>query len=238
MAVRNAAYVIHDIQRDVISSFLRPAAPHENSVQDGPTKRAEIMQILLEESDDNLEFAELVRAEIMAQDATAGAIVQIVPSLQQATARERQRYLAAGAFAWSMTERQALLEQLATAGYRTAQIDAAQAFDHVKLITLVLGEVLIEAGDPAAFVYVPLDVGLKVFPMGGYGSLTIQPWMPLGVTGVIRGATRNATIRAEQTVRLLMIPKMVFLKHWHHPHTLTTFLAAVSNKKQSADCAD
>jgi carbonic anhydrase len=51
--------------------------------------------------------------------------------------------------------------------------------------------------------------------------------MPLGVTGVIRGAGRNATIRAEQTVQLIMIPKMIYLKYWHHPYTLASFLAHI-----------
>jgi hypothetical protein len=43
--------------------------------------------------------------------------------------------------------------------------------------------------------------------------------MPVGNTGVIRGAVRNADIVAERAVELLMIPQEVYLKYWHHPYT-------------------
>jgi hypothetical protein len=43
--------------------------------------------------------------------------------------------------------------------------------------------------------------------------------MPLGITGVIRGAVRNATIIAEQAVQLLMMPKEVYLRYWHRTYS-------------------
>jgi hypothetical protein len=43
--------------------------------------------------------------------------------------------------------------------------------------------------------------------------------MPIGNTGVIRGATRNAGVVTGQDVSLLIIPKDVYLRHWYMPYT-------------------
>ena len=50
-----------------------------------------------------------------------------------------------------------------------------------------------------------------------------EPWVPVGVTGVIRGAIRNANVVALQDLSLLAIPKDVFLKHWHHTYNQQEF---------------
>ena len=52
--------------------------------------------------------------------------------------------------------------------------------------------IMIEAGTPSAFVYVPMGPGLKIFPLGGFRAFAVAPWMPLGVTGVVRGAAGPA----------------------------------------------
>lgn len=220
-----AAQIVYDIQQDVIGSFVRPT--HEPSVT--ALKPATAIRILLEETDDQLDFAELVREQLHRRDPAVGARVEVAPSLQQTTDLERTRYLAAPPLPWTTTQCQAFLAQVAATGYRTETIDPIRAFNHVKVITLLAGELLVEGGAPSAFVYVPLQPGLRIFPLGGYNVLAAQAWTPLGVTGVIRGASRNATIRAEQPVELVMIPKMIYLKHWHRPHTLASFLARVSN---------
>ena len=97
------------------------------------------------------------------------------------------------------------------------------------MIKLAPGQVLLDAGAPAAFVYIPLDPGLKIIPKSGVASFIMRPWMPLGVTGVIRGAPRSATVQAEEAVRLLMISTTVYLKHWHNTHSPASFKAAVSH---------
>ena len=43
--------------------------------------------------------------------------------------------------------------------------------------------------------------------------------MLLGISGVIRGAPRNATVKASQAVELLMIPRETYLKYWHRTYT-------------------
>lgn len=221
-AAANAAYIVNDIQKDVIDSFTR----NEYDERNAQLKSSTAMQIVLEETDDDPDFAALVQKHLMLLNPTMADRVQIAPSLHYASSLERDRYLAAPKLDWHLPQRLQVIQQIAASGYRTEMIDPEQAFNHVKLITLVQGEVLLEAGHPAAFVYVPLQAGLRVFPLGGYVALRAQPCVPLGVTGVIRGAVRNATIRAEETVSILMIPKMIYLKHWHHPHTPASFLAA------------
>ena len=110
-------------------------------------------------------------------------------------------------------------------GFPAERIDVARAFDNIRLVELTAGDVLIQAGTPAAFVYVPLGPGLAIFPLGGYHSFPAEPWLMLGATGVVRGAQRSATIAAERDVQALMIPKSVYLAHWHHTLSIEEFRA-------------
>ena len=141
-AARSAARVVHDIQNDVIDSFRRP--PGEAPLPG--LKRADEMRILLEETDDNLDFGEMVREEVMALDCSLRNQVLVVPSLQQTSERERERYLAAPALDWSVEQREELLARVGESGHRIEQIDLENAFVNVKLITLEAGETLLEAG--------------------------------------------------------------------------------------------
>jgi CRP-like cAMP-binding protein len=93
----------------------------------------------------------------------------------------------------------------------------------VREIKVQAGEILIEAGPPAGFVYVPLGEGLRIEPLGGCEAFANEAWVPVGVTGVIREAIRNANVVAERDLSLLAIPKDVFLKHWHHTYTQQEF---------------
>jgi hypothetical protein len=132
---------------------------------------------------------------------------------------ERNRYLAAAEITWGLGQRQAALARMAQSGCKTQAIDPEEAFRHVRLADLSAGETLIEASAPAGVVYVPLGDGLTIMPLGGYAPFSVQAWMPLGSTGVIRGAVRNARVVAEQAMVVLMIPKDVYLRHWHHTYT-------------------
>ena len=211
-AARNAAFVVNDVQRDVIESFRRPGP------LDG-LRNSEEIPILLEDTDDNLEFAELVHQELLHLNPGLSNPVRCVPSLHNATALEISRYLQSHNLDWNMDKRRELVERVAASGTKTQGMDLVQAFQDVRLIELAAGQVLIKANSPAAFVYIPLGDGLQVIPLGGYAPFPVRPWMPLGNTGVIRGAERNADIVAQAEVELLVIPQEVFLKYWHHPYT-------------------
>lgn len=211
-AARNAARVVNDIQEDVIESFMRPQLVR------GLLNSADV-PILLEGTDDSLEFTELVRQELLRLNPGLRNSVRCVPSLHNASAQEVTRYLQARDLHWDLDARRELVERLAASGAKTRNVDLVRAFQDVRLLELAAGQVLVEANSPAAFVYIPLGDGLKVIPLGGYASFPVRPWMPLGNTGVIRGAPRNADVLAEQGVELLVIPQDTFLKYWHHPYT-------------------
>jgi hypothetical protein len=98
-------------------------------------------------------------------------------------------------------------------------LDLHEAFEHVKVVYLQAGETLVQSDTPSAFVYFPLGEGLRGLPLGGYGSFSVAAWMPLGNTGVIRGAARNADVVAERDLYLLVIPKDVYLRHWYAPYS-------------------
>lgn len=219
-AVRGAAVVVHDIQRDVSESFQRPETIG--------LKASGEMKILLEEVDDNPNFAERVRTQLTALDPAAGSQAQIVPSLQHASDLERERYRAGEIIDWERRRRLELLARMRQSGHPVEAIEPDLAFEAVRFITIHSGDVLIQAGTPSAFVYIPFDPGLRITPLAGYDAFSVQSWMPLGMTGVIRGAIRNATVVAEQTVRLLVIPKTVYLKYWHHTHSWQSMREAVA----------
>lgn len=209
-ALYSAALIVNDLHSDVIESFVRPSKSRSPR-----SKRAEEMEILLEDVDDNLDFADQVAEQLKRINPHAAAHTRTVPSLKNVSDAERTRYLEAGALTWNNAERREALQQIARAGHKTQGIDADKAFEHVKPIQLSAGATLIEPGTPAGFVYIPLEEGLEILPLGGYAPLAARAWIPLGVTGVIRGAPRNAQVVARCAVSLLMIPKDVYLKNWH-----------------------
>lgn len=220
-AVHSAAFIVSDMQADVIGSFYRP--PTDTDGAAGKLKTAEAMRILLEGVDDNPEFAGLVAEELAQSHAHLRDRVKAVPSLQHMSDHERNRYLNAVDLNWDLAERRHALERVAASGHKIDEMDAERAFEGVREIEVKAGEVLIEAGSPPGFVYIALGEGLLGTPLGGYHPFPVYPWTPLGSTGVIRGAMRNATIRVQQSLRLLMIPKEVYLKHWHYTYSKEEF---------------
>lgn len=225
-AVHCAASVMNDIQADVIQSFQRPAGTI------GSLKAASSMQILIEGVDDNLNFADLVQAELIQINPDLNSQTKTVPSLQHVSELERARYLAATEFDWTIEQRRELLKKVQESGHKTAKIDLELGFRHVRLSRLQAKETLLEAGAPDGFVYIPLTDGLSIIPLGGYQPFAVKAWMPLGVTGVIRGAMRNASIVATEEVQLLMIPREVFLKRWHFTYTFKELLELLASPSQ------
>jgi hypothetical protein len=220
-AVLNAAYsaalVVNDIQSDVVDSFQRPAAAP------AALKQSADIQILIENVDDNAAFADLVCQQLQTLNPGAARQARVVPSLQASSALERTHYLRSDNLVWELARRQEMLKQIAQFGHKTEGIDPIAGFEDVRQIDLLAGETLIESGAPSGFVYIPLAEGLRIVPLGGYQAFAVQAWMPVGVTGVIRGSVRNATVVADQDLALLAIPKDVYLKHWHHTYSPQEF---------------
>lgn len=218
-AAECAALIVNDIQSDVIESFRR----RDTEAHPDLKPHHQIM-ILLEGPADNINFADQVRERFIQLNPARRNQIQIVPSLQHAAELECTRYLAAPELDWRLDRKQAVLQKVEASGHRIDHIDLTEGFQHVRLISLRSGETLLEADTPSSFVYVPLSAGLMIIPLGGYQPFAVQAWMPLGVTGVVRGAARNASIVAEQDVELLAIPKEVFVKHWYRPYSLSELI--------------
>lgn len=229
-AAHCTAMVVNDIQSDVIGSFQRD----DSSAKTADLKSASSIRILLEEVDDNPDFANQVRQQLAHAFPESAARVQVVPSLQMASPFERDLYRTALAVNWDADKRRDTLTRIGQSGHHVAEIDPQHAFENVRLATISAGQVLIEANSRAAFVYVPLNPGLQVMPLGGYQPFWVQAWMPLGLTGVVRGATRNAAVMATRTVRLLMIPRTIYLTHWHHTHSLASLRHLLEENQKQA----
>lgn len=231
-AVKDATYVVDDIQSDVISSFIRASDGDDNGGGrggdgDGANGNQRGMHIHLESTDDNPAFVEAV-CQQLSQRKLYAERVEIVPSLRQASDLERARYLACNALDWSPEQQQFFLQHIAQAGQKVEGIDPTQAFKHIKLAELQPDDVLVEARAPSGFVYFPLNDGLWVRPLGGYAPIAVRPWRPLGNTGVIRGADRNADIVARERVQVLILPKDIYLRHWYRPFTVEELRARMT----------
>ena len=208
----STAYVMSDFLRDTVDSFWRATPiPRLKTSQD--------ILILLESTDDDPRFAELVRDRLCELNPGIAGQLQIAPSLRNVSESERARYLAAKELDWDAGRRDTLLTRLNQAGQKLANFDPVEGFKHVRLTELQAGEKLIEAGAPSAFVYIPLGEGLKIIPLGGYQAFSVTAWLPLGTTGVIRGDVRNADIVAQQAVSLLVIPKEIYMMYWYVPYS-------------------
>ncbi|NNF63970.1 MAG: cyclic nucleotide-binding domain-containing protein [Acidimicrobiia bacterium] len=215
-AAECAALIVNDIQGDAIESFRRPAG-------DNGLRQSCNVEILLESADDNPAFADLVRQALTELNPTAGAQARVVPSLQSKSAFERAHYLNGEVLSWDRDHCLSVLAEVARFGHRTDDIDPAAAFPHVRRLHLQADEYLIHAGAPAGFVYIAEGEGLRGIPLGGYGEFHIRPWIPVGVTGVIRGSIRNADIVADQDVTVLAIPRDVYVEFWHRTYDQSAF---------------
>jgi hypothetical protein len=223
-----AAYAVHDIQADVIDSFQPPAAREVGGAH--KSLPAYPLQIVLEEVDDNPAFAGMVREQLEALSPQLTGRVQVVPWSQPGHSAaeptyEDARYAAASTLTWSRAEQRAAAARLARGGHTMAAVRLESTFEQVRLLRLRAGETLLEAGTAARFVYIPLGEGLIGMPLGGYQPFASPAWLPVGNTGVIRGAQRNATIYATCDLTLLMIPQAVYLNAWHRPYKRAELVA-------------
>jgi hypothetical protein len=224
-AARSAALVVNDIQADAIESFDRTNGP----AHPGSRRSAEV-RILIESVDDNPAFADMVRQELQILNSVAAKRVRVVASLDAGSALERGRYLRGSELDWDIDRRREMLRKVARCGHLTEEIDPVEGLREVRRIELRSGDTLIEAGTPSGFVYIPLGDGLRGLPLGGYQNFFIGAWILVGVTGVIRGAVRNAKVVAEQDLALLVIPKSVFLEHWHFTYDQKAFAARLQGQ--------
>ncbi len=221
-AARCAAHVVNDIHADTLGSFARSPGQGDPALE----ARLAEARILLESTPDNPDFVHLVEEALRALNPDAARRMRPVQSAVGADApRANSRQFRTRPLDLHMNQRQTLLETLARFGHRTDSIDPVAAFEDAGQITLEAGDVLVGAGEPSDFVYIPLEPGLFGQPIGGYQPFPVAAWTPVGVTGVVRGAARNSTITARTRVSLIAIPKDAYLAFWHRTYDIPAFRA-------------
>lgn len=235
-AVFNAAIVLHDIQADVIVSFMRgeqlwsSTCPQEKKLADN-------IEILIEGVEDNEAFAPKVCQQLSKLNEGRGASSRPVASLHNADLEEVTRYL--NGETWEKVlengmDLPQMLSLISHSGYNVNHLDLDKALKEVRVIVMEEGEVLIKSGSPSGFVYIPFSEGLQVFPMGGYTSVPARAWVPIGNTGVIRGSIRNANVVAEKALRLLVIPRQVYLRHWYQTYDTLQLTQALKKYREKS----
>jgi CRP-like cAMP-binding protein len=142
----------------------------------------------------------------------------VVADLENASPAERGRYLAGNAIEAGSDEVTEILRKLEAHGMRIADVDLQRAFEDVRRASVAEGEVLVEAGSSPAFVYIAVGGSLRIEQLGGYRDIEVPPWIPIGVTGVVRRAERNSTVVAAEPSEVLMIPGELFAREWFRPY--------------------
>jgi hypothetical protein len=108
--------------------------------------------VLLESTDDNPRFVELVQERLRQLNILHAPQLHIVPSLQQSSDLERDRYLEAPDLDWDDDQKRLALQRIERSGQKVLELDLHEAFQHVKVIYLQAGETLVQSDTPA-FVY-------------------------------------------------------------------------------------
>jgi hypothetical protein len=222
-----------DIQADVIPSFSGTSV--------GGGLRAAIrarhdVQIELERPGDRPAFADGVAALVAEREPTLARRLVTVADTQGAAPQERRRFFLAQPMDPTGPEADELLRLLAEHGAETAGLDRAAAFAEACRASIEPGEVLVTPGSAPAFVYVPTGPGLVVRPGGGYAPSPLQPWVPVGTTGVIRRAERNSEIVAERALEVIMIPGELYARAWLRPMTAAGLGTRLRRPAAAAAC--
>ncbi len=212
-AAASVANAIVDIQSDVLPSFEGRPAPGLPP----PARRAGQMRIQLEQPSDSPTFAGEVAAVLATLEPGLDGRIEVVANLEDAAPEERSRYLLAEPIDGASDLAAEILERLDAHGAGTVDLDPSKVFREVNRATIQARETLVAAGSPPSFVYVPMGPGLVVVPGGGYAPSSLNPWVPVATTGVIRGAERNSEIVAVQAVDVVVIPGERYATDWLRP---------------------
>jgi len=212
-AAASVGNAILDIQSDVLPSF----AGASGRGLPPPAIRPGEIRIQLEQPRDDPAFAETVARIVAALDPRLASRIDVVANLEDATADERARFLGAEPIDGSSDLAVEILQRLDEHGAGTADLDRSTAFREVVRASIQPRETLVAAGSSPSFAYVPMGPGLVVLPGGGYAPSSLNPWVPVATTGVIRGAERNSEVVAVDAVDVVMIPAERYAREWLRP---------------------
>lgn len=217
--VEATAYIVNDVQEDVISGFTCPHSKRENQ-----SKSVDDIKILLEGIRENPHFIHLLHEELVRINPNIQEKIQLEPSLQYIEIKERDLYLAAQELDWDLNKKMEVLKKIGATGHNFEKIDPNKAFQSVRQVEIDAGTQLIKAESLPGFCYVPMNHGLVGLPIGGYESFHVLPWSLLGSTSIISGVIRNATITCSKKVKVLIIPREIYLKFWNFTYNTIEFL--------------
>lgn len=227
--ISSLASLIIQLDHDIFNTFVRPKTDVHSF---RPLKRP---KLLLETTDDATEFTNCLAEKIIETSPHLKNAVEIVPSLKNISQVEYQLYINGKDIDWSSEEKRSFLKKISSFGYKIKHIDISKAFKHTRIVEVKAKEMLCEAKTFSGLVYFPFTHGLEGVPTGSYSPFKVSPFTPLGSTGVIRGGVRNSTIIAKKCVKLLAIPKSVFLNYWLATYSKDEFVELVKkdlNKKK------
>jgi hypothetical protein len=207
--------VVADIGADVLGAFDIRSPSHDLPA---PARVAGSMRVELERPTDEPTFAETVAEALGGLDPLLWARAFVVADLENASPAERARYLQGIPIPAASDEAREIVEALGAHGMRVTGLDRRKAFEDVRRVAVAEEEVLVEAGSPPAFVYVPVGCSLRIERLGGYRDVEEHSWIPIGVTGVVRRAERNSTVIAAEPGEVLMIPGELFAREWFRPY--------------------
>jgi hypothetical protein len=217
-AVEAAATVAADIAADVLVAFDadRPAAGLAP-----PSRRPGSTRLRLVQPHDDPTFAERVLDSLARHHPDVATRADVAPEDEPALPPEPPWPDPGTPVEPGSADAEALLRNLAASGLRTdrtERADPARAVAGVRRVRVASGRTVITAGRRASSVIVPLAEGLEVRSLGGYRPQPARPWVPIGITGVVRGAERNSQIVARRDLDVVLIPAATFLAHWFHPY--------------------
>ncbi|MGB0523189.1 MAG: hypothetical protein ACPGJS_09525 [Flammeovirgaceae bacterium] len=218
-AARNAALTINDIQADTLQSFKRDAQ-FDEGVYTAPEIAFEDLKIVIETTKDNPAFSSFVSESLKELNPAIAHRIKESVSLYGFDFEEVKRYLN-GDDLCQVIENKSLkatiIHNLAKTGHVFKVDESIPGEEEIRLIHLHKGQQLIRGGASSGFVYFPFSTGLRIYPLGGYESRLAKAWLPIGNTGVIRGSIRNADVYAEKNIRLICVPRDIYLNHWYKP---------------------
>lgn len=209
------ADTIVDIERDALASFpaFRTSA--------GSPGALEIVR-----PHDNPGFAELLVGELMLADPSLSGRVVVVDEPGNPPPPDLVDWSVRGTLLSNDDDFAAeVISAMRSRGLHPS-VDARSAFQRVRTVRILAGEQVMAAGTEATAVLVATGPGFVVRPVGGYPADLLVPWTPLGATGPVRGAERNADVWAKETVDVLSIPIDVYLAEWFRPYDLAELRAA------------
>jgi hypothetical protein len=206
---------IDDIQRDVLEIMF------------DDTVRIEIVA-----PGDNPAFADRVQAHLIRRAPTMALRIDIVPATIDVANPPAFDWRNRG-IPFDESQIPHCMAQLQRAGMHPQHSEHPDFFAGVACVRVARGEAIIKTHEAPEFVVVALGHGLLAEPLGGYAPEPIQPYVPVGIVGVLRGDDRNATVRCLQDLDILVIPRDHFLKHWGHPFDIETLCGHIANRRQA-----